>query len=513
MTVRTLNEMLAASVERAPDATAFIFKGESLSYRELDEQIERCAAGLTAIGIRKGDTFGLVLRNCPEFVVLCFALARIGAISVPVNYLEKSERIAMIFNDAEVKGCLTQRDFVKSVEKAQEQVPTMRHLYVRDHADGHPELAELFQHPLAETAGPEVTGDDVVMLIYTAGTTGDSKGVMLTHRNFLASVEACPGVMDLTSKDRVMCILPMFHVFAWTTNVLLPLYLGCMTVVIESLLPFNPALKQLWKHKVTLVCCVPQVYSTLVQRVHGPKALLLRFLNPLKLAISGAAPLPAEVQVKFEKVFGTPLIEGYGLTEAAPVVSVNPRHGVRKPGTVGFPLPGVEVKILDDDEQELARGEVGEICVHGDNITPGYYKRPEETRAAFTADGWLKTGDLGKFDPDGYLVIVDRKKDLIISKGLNIYPQEIEAVLTAHPAVEEAAAIGIADSSGDESVLVYVILAEGESVKTKELMSLCREKLASYKVPRTIEIRDELPKNALGKVLKRELRDEAKKGA
>jgi long-chain acyl-CoA synthetase len=505
---RTLNEMLARSVELSGNRPAFIFKGQELSYSEFEQTIERCAAGLAELGIGKGDTFGIVMRNCPEFVTLSFALSRLGAVAVPVNFLEKPDRIAYIFNDAEVKGCLTSKSFLRAIREAQESVPTLQHVFLREEGGEAPALESIYRHPLAETAGPEVTADDLALLIYTAGTTGLPKGVMLTQRNLLSCVESCQLAFDLSEKDRVMCVLPMFHSFAWTTNVILPLRLGATTVVIESLLPFQPALKQLWKNKVTLVCCIPQVYSTLVHHVHGPKALLLRFLNPLKLAVSGAAPLPGDVQVKFEKTFGTALLEGYGLTEAAPVVSVNPRYGTHKPGTVGLPLPGVDVKITNDDEQEIETGEIGEVCVRGANVMVGYYKRPEETKESFTADGeWLKTGDLGFLDSDGYLTLVDRKKDLIISKGLNIYPQEVESALVTHPAVAEVAVVGIRDESGDESVRAFVVLEPEASIKPRELIAYARPNLASYKVPKDVVILDELPKNALGKVLKKDLRE------
>jgi long-chain acyl-CoA synthetase len=501
--------MLARTVESFADKPALIFKGEVMTFAELQQQIERCAAGLAELGIGRGDTFGIVLRNCPEFVILSFALSRLGAVAVPVNYLEKAERLAFIFNDAEVKGCLTSKDFLRTVREAQASVPSLKHVYLRQPGGDAPALEEIYRHPLPETAGPEVDPEDLVLLIYTAGTTGLPKGVMLTHRNLLSSVESCLLAFDLSEKDSIMCVLPMFHSFAWTTNVILPIRLGAKNVVIESLLPFQPAMKQLWKHKVTLVCCIPQVYSALVHHVHGPKALLLRLLNPLDMAISGAAPLPAEVQVKFEKTFGTALLEGYGLTEAAPVVSVNPRYGTHKPGTVGLPLPGVDVKIVDDDERELPTYEVGEVCARGDNVMAGYYKRPEETKETFSADGWLKTGDLGFLDSDGYLTLVDRKKDLIIVKGLNVYPQEIETVLAAHPAVDEVAVVGVRDPLGDESVYAFVVLAEGESVKSRELIAFARPQLAAYKIPKHVELVEELPKNALGKVLKRELRETA----
>ena len=401
------------------------------------------------------------------------------------------------------------QDFLRTIREAKESVPTLEHIFLRDPGGDEPALETIYRHPLPETAGPEVNPDDLVLLIYTAGTTGLPKGVMLTQHNLLFSVESCLLAFDLTDKDRVMCVLPMFHSFAWTTNVILPIRLGAMTVIIESLLPIQPALKQLWKHKITLVCCIPQVYSALVQHIHGPRGFLLRLLNPLDMAISGAAPLPAAVQMKFEKTFGTALLEGYGLTEAAPAVSVNPRYGTHKPGTVGLPLPGIDIKITDDDERELGSPEIGEVCVRGENIMVGYYKRPEETKEAFTADGWLKTGDLGFLDSDGYLTLVDRKKDLIIVKGFNVYPQEVETALVAHPAVAEVAVVGIPDASGDESVRAYVVLEPDQSVKPRELIGFVRPHLASYKMPKDVEIVDELPKNALGKVLKRELRASA----
>ena len=511
MTARTLNEMLSFTVERYGNKPALIFKGETTTFKELEDEIERCAAGLAELGIGKGDTFGILMRNCPEFVILSFALSRLGAAAVPVNFLEKSERVAFIFNDAEVKGCLTSKDFLRTVREAQKTVPTLEHIFLPDPGGDAPALQEIYRHPLSETAGPEVTPDDLVLLIYTAGTTGLPKGVMLTQRNLIANVEACMLALEVSSKDSVLCVLPMFHSFAWTANVILPIRLGAKTVVLENLLPIQRALNQIWKHKLTLVCCIPPVYSALVQHVHGPKALLLRLLNPVKLAVSGAAPLPAHVQIKFEKIFGTALVEGYGLTETSPVVTVNPRYGNHKAGTVGLPLPGVEIKIVDDDESKLPAPEIGEVCVRGENVMAGYYKRPEETKAAFTADGWLKTGDLGFVDADGYLTLVDRKKDMIIVRGMNVYPQDVESVLIEHPAVAEVAVVGIRDEDGDESVHAFVVLAEDQSVKPRELIAFGRQTLATYKIPKNVEFLDELPKNALGKVLKRELRETATK--
>jgi len=499
--------MLSQSVRENPEAAAFVYRDERLSYGELDRRVERCAAGLQKIGINKGDTFGIVLRNSPEFVILYFALGRLGAAAVPVNFLEKGERLGFIFNDAAVKGCLTSKEFRANVLEARKQAPALKHIFLKDAGGPEPAFDTLLA-PGERPVLPEVKPEDLSMLIYTAGTTGTPKGVMLSHKNFCANVVSCRRAIELKRADRFICLLPMFHSFAWTTNVLLPLSLGSMTVVIESLLPFEPVIKAVWNHKVTVFCAVPPIFATLSQRIKGLKAFVIRLLNPVRVCVSGAAALPTAVHGVFEKTFGVPLLEGYGLTEAAPVVSLNPLHGERRVGTVGLPLPGVFIKILDDEEKPLPVGTVGEICVKGDNVMTGYYNRPEETAQAFTQDGWLKTGDLGKLDAEGYIHIVDRKKDLIIVKGLNVYPQEIEAVLMSHPAVNEAAAVGIADANGDETIKAFVTFKEGQSVDKTVLFKMCREKLAPYKIPKDIDIRKDLPKNAIGKILKKDLRRE-----
>ncbi len=506
---KTLNAALDASVRAAPDAPVFYYRNETWSYRRLGEAVERCAAGLHALGIRRGDAFGFVVRNGPEFVILFFALCRLGAVAVPVNFLEKGERLGFIFADAGVKGCLTSREFLKNVLEAQRRAPALKHIFLKDSGGPHPGFEELLAAPTAAATDSDLGADALVLLIYTAGTTGLPKGVMLTHGNFLANIESCRQAIEINERDVFMCLLPMFHSFSWTVNVLLPIRLGASIVVMETLLPFEPVLKAIWDRKVTVFCGAPPIFAALTQKIRGLKALAVRFVNPVRVAVSGAAALPGKVLEDFEHAFHIPLIEGYGLTEASPVVSVNPLHRERKAGTVGLPLPGVQVRILDDAERPQTIGEVGEICVKGANVTAGYYKRSEETCAAFTADGWLKTGDLGRLDADGYLTVVDRKKDLIIVKGLNVYPIEIENVLAGHPDVEEAAVLGLPDDTGDETILAFVVPRKGKTLDAPALLGLCREKLAPYKVPKEVEIRSEFPKNAIGKILKKDLRGEA----
>jgi len=509
MSQKTLNQILGETILNHPEDTAFFYKEEVLSYRELGQRIDRCTVGLQKLGIREGDTFGVVVRNCPEFVILFFALARLGAATVPVNFLEKGEKLGFIFNDAQVKGCLTSREFLKNVKTGQTKAPSLRHIFLKDNGGAERPFNDLIADAGPATGLPEMTPDRLVLLIYTAGTTGTSKGVMLTHKNFCANLESCRGAIELKQEDRFLCLLPMFHSFAWTANVLLPLRLGASTVIMETLLPFDPVIKAIWKYKITIFCGVPPIFAALVQKVRGIKALIIRMINPVRVAVSGAAPLPAPVHKAFERTFGIPLLEGYGLTETSPVVTLNPLHGKRKSGTVGKSIPNVHIKIVDDEEKAVAQGQVGEVLVKGENVMQGYYNRPQETQESFTKDGWFKTGDLGRLDDEGYLAIVDRKKDLIIVKGLNVYPQEIENVLLSHPSVAEAAAVGIADQSGDEIIKAFVTMNPGQSADRSDLLKLCRDNLANYKIPRDIEIRKELPKNTLGKILKRDLRREA----
>ncbi len=501
-----LPDLIKSNAQLFPNRTALAFKDEKITYLDLENRILCCAQGLADIGVKKGTTFALVLRNSPEFVILSMALCKLGAICVPINFLEKADRLELILNDAKAEGVLTAKEFYRHVATAAKKVPTLKHFYFRE--GDHKEF-KAFASLLGEKkwAGPDQAVEaDIMMLLYTSGTTGQPKGVMLTHKNFLSNIEQCMGAIKLSDKDRFICLLPLFHSFSWTTCFLIPMKLGALTVIIESLLPFDPVIKAIWNHKVTLFVAVPQIYAALAQRVQGAKAFLLRLLNPVRVCICGAAPLQENVHLSFEKTFGVTLVEGYGLTEASPVVCLNPPEK-RKIGFVGKPLPGLELELRDDEGKKVAQGEVGEIWVRGDNVMQGYYNKPEESRECLTSDGWLKTGDMGRLDNDGYVAIVDRKKDLIIVKGLNVYPQEIEAVIALDPGVREVAVVGKVDkATGDEIIRAFVTIKEGQSIEKSKLFMLCRERLASYKLPKDIIVLDEMPKNALQKILKKELR-------
>jgi len=507
----TLHGLIERQAADRPQALALTFKDLEFSYADLQERIDRCASALHARGVKSGDAFGILTRNGPEFIIMFFALMRLGARAVPVNFLLKADEIAYIFRDAGAVGVLTQPAFLKNVRQAAKGLSKLRDVVV---AGGRGEEALSFE-ALLESAGPaagvprSADAEAVAMVIYTSGTTGKPKGAMLTHRNFVANAEQCIAMVPtLSPRDIFLCLLPMFHSFAWTVCVVLPLRLGGRIVVIESIQPFGEVIKQIMRRRATIFVAVPPIYSALLR---VPFWRPMRWINPVRLSISGAAALPGPVQQKFEKKFGVPLLEGYGLTEASPVVTLNPEKN-RRLGSVGQALPGIRLRIVDEGGQELPAGEVGEICVQGDNVMKGYYRQEEATREAFLDEDWrwLRTGDVGRLDADGYLFISDRKKDLIIVKGLNVYPKEVEDVLFEHPAVQEAAVIGLPDETGDEIIRAYVTLKAGVSVDKQELMKLCRSKLAPYKCPKDLEIRPELPKNTLGKILKRQLRAEAK---
>lgn len=507
-----LNELIRRQANERPDAPALVFKGVKISYRELETRVEKWAQVLYAKGVREGDSFGLVMKNSPEFVITFFALIRLGARAVPVNFLLKADEITYIFKDAGVVGAIAQPAFLRHVVEAKKKLSKLRDIVVTgpetaNTTDGVVSFDALMAHEKTSPR-PEVTlrADSIAILIYTSGTTGKPKGVMLTHHNFIANAEQCLGmVSSLRRKDTFLCLLPMFHSFAWTVCVILPLYLGCKIVIAESIQPFGEVIRQIFRERVSIFVAVPPIYAALLRiPFWGP----MKWINPLRLCISGAAALPTPIQQKFEHKYGVPLLEGYGLTEASPVVTLNP-EAERVPGSIGKPLPGITLRFVTESGQDVPEGDVGEICVQGANVMKGYYRQDQATRESFLDDAltWLRSGDLGYRDAKGYIHISDRKKDLIIVKGLNVYPKEIEDILLEHPGVQDAAVIGIQDETGDEIIRAFVTLKEGAPVDKQDLLKLCRSKLATYKCPKEVILRKDLPKNTLGKVLKRELRN------
>jgi len=507
----TIIEILKSSSQKYKQKTALVFCEQEINYAELYSMSLKVASGLQSVGINPGDHVALLLKNCPEFIYTIFALSHIGACAIPINFYLKPEEIAFICSDSRTCGLVTQSAFLPTVRSVQEKYGGLNNIWITDVKNDfqdpqHKPYAQLTENKSAET-NSNASGETTVLILYTSGTTGKSKGVMLTENNLTSNALAAIQALDLNSTDRFICILPMFHVFAWTANILVPLYLGCPIVIVESIRPPKLWLSLMNKHKITIFAAVPQIYALLAEQAKGLKKWVLKYLyfSKVRFAISGAAPLQVETMKKFEDEFGIPLLQGYGLTETSPVATVN-TLSMKKDGTVGKPIPDVKIKIIDENENALSSDQEGEICIKGPNIMKGYYGQDQSTKEAFTKDGWFKTGDVGVIDSEGFLRIQDRIKDMIIVKGLKVFSVQIEEILLNHPAVAEAAVVGIPDDSGNETIKGFVILKSGFNIDKLELMKLCQEKLPPYKRPRDIEIRKELPKNALQKILKKDLR-------
>jgi long-chain acyl-CoA synthetase len=513
----TLNSMLDRSAQEGGEKTFLVHEGRSLSFAAVYAEVLAVAAGLRLRGISKGDRVAIVHRNAPEFVIAYFAINRLGAIAVPINFMvQKADELAYMLKDSGAAGVITQTEFLPGLTGAVAKCPALKALWVTDYEPkpGRPSVVRGFEELRAWTAPPAaapaaVLESDVAAILYTSGTTGFPKGVMLTHRNLVTNCESSIKRIALTRKDVTLCILPMFHSFAWTAIVLTSTRLTLKCVIFSSIAPPRPWLKAMALNGVTLYAAVPQIYAALAREARDWKTrLYLRHwaFRKVRVAASGAAPLPKSVAEAFTSAVGVDITEGWGLTETSPVATIG-RPGALKLGFVGTPIDGCSLKIVDDDEKALPLGAEGEICVKGDNVMRGYWNLPDATRDAFTKDGWLKTGDVGMIDPDGYLAIRDRKKDMIIVKGLKVFSAQVEAILAENPDIEESAIVGVPDEEGDETIKAFVVLKKGCCLEKSALLQYFRERLDAYKRPRDVEIVESLPKNALQKVLKRELRD------
>ncbi|MBI4370171.1 MAG: long-chain fatty acid--CoA ligase [Elusimicrobia bacterium] len=511
----TLTEILERRAQENAQDTAYIIKGDQkVTFAQFNEQCEVLAAALSGLGIKAGDRFAICLRNSLEFTSTWFALAKLGAIAVHVNFMISEEEMTYILKDSGSKAMVTQREFLNKARQSAASAGT-EWLVVTD-AEPNENKEINFQELLSRGSGKKypkspVKENTTAAILYTSGTTGKPKGAMLSHGNLFSNVRDVSIHFGLKPKNEViLCILPLFHVFALTDIMLLGIYNGYPVVIVESITPPKPWLKLMAKWKVSLFAAVPPIYHVLSKEAKGIKGLVLKYLffRSVRICVSGAAPLPLEVLKTFEKKFGIPVLEGYGLTETSPAVTMN-TLAKRKQGTVGTVLPNMEVKIIGDDGKELGLGEEGEICVKGPNVMLGYFNLPEDTKAAFASDGYFKTGDVGRFDNEGYLTICDRKKDMIIVKGLKVFPAQIEEIILRHPKVQEAAVVGIPLNNGDEIIKAFVVPRKDEQIEKNEIQEIVQTSLPAYKRPREIEFRSELPKNALQKILKRELRREA----
>jgi long-chain acyl-CoA synthetase len=476
---------------------AIYFGDREITFADLLTRSQAVAAHLqNQLGVKPGDRVGLWMKNSPEFVVAVFGILQANAVVVPLNNFLKPAEAAYILGDGGIDVLILDAELGAHLAELAQTRPQLKTLKAEDFASL-PAVDSLPAFTRIES--------DLAVIIYTSGTTGRPKGAMLSHGNLLHNIESCRVVLSTVEDDCFAVILPLFHTYMMTVGILLPFTcIGGSMVLVKSLHPPRAMLQEIFSRRATILPAVPAFFRMLV-------AAPIPTPIPIRIFISGSAPLPLQTLHEFEEKFKVPLIEGYGLSEASPVVSKNPLKGVRKAGSIGIPIANVEMSIQDDGGKILGAGETGEICVRGGNVMQGYWNQPEETKKTFR-DGWLLTGDVGHRDADGYYFITDRKKDMLIVNGINVYPREIEEVIYHYPGVKEAAVIGIKDERRGELPMAFVAPHDGQTLVEKDLQQFIREKLADYKTPRQIVFMPALPKNATGKILKTELRKLATKG-
>ena len=519
---KDLYTALSDSAFRFPDKIALVEAGtgKKVSYHELLIKVDRAADMYFEHGIRKGDRVAIAHRNAIDTVVANFGLYKLGAVSIPINFMvTKQEELQYILNNAGAKAVVTQAEFLRHYVKALPNTPEVKYIFTTDEISSSAadcpavqkfwdEIEKSTFHE--ETASAQAELDDLAFILYTSGTTGLPKGAMLTHGNLASNVISCAQIFKITDDDVFLCLLPMFHSFAWTACVVIPMYLNLKVVIVANVMPASKWLGAMGTEKVTLILAVPQIYSVLSKEAKGLKRLYLRYwpFKNVRFAVSGAAPLTQDIKDRFEEKIGVPILEGYGLTETSPVVSVNTEE-LQKIKSVGPAIPGVNLIVLDDNGNEVGRNQEGELCVKGPNVFRGYWGNETASRDAFTESGWFKTGDIVEIDDDGFIFIKDRKKDMIIIKGLKVFSAQVEAVICEHPAIEECAIIGVPDGRGGEFIKLYAVKREGVEYSDAEFRKFLKTHLDNYKRPRDFEFLEALPKNALRKVLKRELRKDA----
>jgi long-chain acyl-CoA synthetase len=484
---------IAQSIAATPDSEAINAAEASLTYAQLDTLSARAAGLLRDAGVRPGDRVGVMLPNVPAFAVAYYGGLRTGAAIVPMNTLLKSREIAFYLGDPDVRVLFAWHGARDEVEAGTAGLGTTV-VYV---APGEFEALLAEHTPVAEVAHRDL--DDTAVILYTSGTTGKPKGAELTHANLTHNADTARELFAVTADDVVIGALPLFHSFGQTCSLNTVLSAGAQLSMIARF-DAGAVLKTIERDRATVFMGVPTMYSALLHHAD----LTTADTSTLRLSVSGGAALPAEVLSAFERALGVALLEGYGLSETSPVASFNRRDN-RKAGTIGVPIPGVEMKVVDDGGRDVPAGEVGEIAIRGHNVMKGYWRRPEETRAVLSADGWFRTGDMGRVDGDGFFSVVDRKKELIIRGGYNVYPREIEEVLYEHPAVRECAVVGIPHQALGEEVGAAVVLTDVGSVTPAELREYVKARVAAYKYPRHVWFLEELPKGPTNKILKREI--------
>ncbi len=554
---KSLYSLLADAAARHPRAPAAAFwlpgapMGKTLSYAQLMKQVDQFSRVLVSLGVQRGDRVGLVLPNCPQYVIAYYAILRIGAIVVGNNPLYTERELSHQLKDAGIEVCVTLDQLYPTVAAVQDEVglrevivtkvidyvrfplnvlvPIKLKKEARHHGEAWPPVptgakVRWWKELMAGSYPPAPVAEvdpatDVAGLIYTGGTTGLSKGAMLTHQNLVSNViQGASWFPDLQDgQEGIMCIIPFFHSYGMTVGMNLGIAKAAKLVLMPRF-ELEPTLKVIQKEKPTLFPGVPRLYIAINEGKETPKY----DLTSVRACLSGAAPLPVAVAQKFEQITGAKVVEGYGLTETSPITHANPLDGRARAGSIGLPIPDTDCRIVDLDDwtREVEVGHPGELIIAGPQVMKGYFNRPEDTAGMIkeAADGtrWLLSGDVARMDPDGFFSIVDRKKDMILVSGFNVYPTDVEQVLYRHPKVLKVCVAGVSDKTTGEAVKAYIVLREGETATSEEIIAWVRTDeagLTGYKVPKLIEFRDSLPETLVGKVLRRVLQQEEKERA
>lgn len=493
---------IARNLERAalyfPDKPALIFEGKTYTYRELEQQTNRLANGLRALSVERGDRVAIFLPNIPSFIISYFATQKLGAIAVSVNAMLKRNEVKYILSDSGAKILFTTASLREEVPV--EELPDLKKVVITEGEAGNDlDLSGLMARGDASFRCADTDPHDPAVILYTSGTTGFPKGAVLTQMNIGTNSRSASHHSGVTQEDRMHLFLPLFHCFG--QNYIMNAAISkCATIVLHRRFEPEPVLDAITRDRVTMFFAVPTVY------IHFLNMDTSRYdFSSLRYCFTAAANMPREIALQWKEKFGMPTHEGYGLTESSPFSSYN--HDFRhKHGSVGTPIENVDMKIADEEGNELPVGELGEIIIRGPNVMQGYWRKPEATAQAIR-NGWLRSGDIGMMDDEGYFYIVDRVKDMINAAGFNVYPNEVEQVIYTHPAIQEVAVYGAPDPIRGETVHAAIVLRENTTATPEEIIEFCRKNMAAYKVPRKIEFVGQLPKSPTGKILKRVLRE------
>jgi long-chain acyl-CoA synthetase len=517
-----LHRILELTVRDFPEKDAVIFQGQKITYGQLGRQVDQMASGLAQLGLQKGQRMAIMLPNCPQYIVAYYAILKIGGVVVNVNPMYVERELEFQLKDAGAEMILALADFLPRLNAVKGKV-SLKMIILTEMEDAFQKISSAKAKPdgkegiyryeellrLGSLQAPpsiEVKPGEAALLQYTGGTTGVSKGAMLTHRNLVVNVHQCvawqPGAVR--GEERMLAVLPFFHVYGMTVAMNEAIHLAA-TIILLPRFNADEALEAINGYRPTRFPGVPTMYIAIINHPQVQKYNI----SSIRACSCGSAPMPVEALKRFEELTGAKLSEGYGLTEASPVTHANPYQGRRKIGSIGLPRPDTDAKIVDLEtgEKDLPLGEGGELCVRGPQVMLGYWNRPEETERTLRK-GWLYTGDIARVDGEGYFYIMDRKKDMIICSGYNVYPREVEEVLYQHPKIREVCVLGAPDPYRGETGKAFVVLKENEVASAEEIIEFCRKNLARYKVPTLVEFRKELPKSHVGKVLKKILREE-----